>query len=299
VKLKAPLVFDSGPLWRAGAGSPEGVVAAPIGSLYSRTDGGADTAVYRKETGSGNTGWVPVADVYVNASAPAGTPNTGDLWWDSDEVAMGTTLPLGVVNGGTGATSAATARASLAVPGIGNSTTTAGAPTTGTWARGDQWLDSAGVVWTCVTAGTPGVWSAPPGTELVFVQSVTAVTVTASTYATAQLVVDAGTRTYDGSPIIIEFYSPCVQTAGVASCGTIIDLWDGGTELGALADVYSGNTSGQVAGPVFARRRITPSAGSHNYRIGAWVQGGTGYVWAAAVTTGSTFGPMYVRIIRA
>lgn len=47
--------------WTAGAGSPEGVVTAPIGSLYSRTNGGAGTCLYVKESGTGNTGWVAVS----------------------------------------------------------------------------------------------------------------------------------------------------------------------------------------------------------------------------------------------
>lgn len=41
-----------------GTGSPEGVVAAPVGSTYQRRDGGALTSFYVKEVGSGNTGWV-------------------------------------------------------------------------------------------------------------------------------------------------------------------------------------------------------------------------------------------------
>lgn len=44
--------------WIAGTGSPEGVVAANVGCLYSRTDGGAGTTLYVKESGVGNTGWV-------------------------------------------------------------------------------------------------------------------------------------------------------------------------------------------------------------------------------------------------
>lgn len=43
---------------RFGSGSPEGVVTAPVGCLYSRTDGGAGTTLYVKESGTGNTGWV-------------------------------------------------------------------------------------------------------------------------------------------------------------------------------------------------------------------------------------------------
>jgi len=44
----------------AGPGSPNGRgdASAPVGSLYLRTDGGASTSVYVKETGTGNTGWV-------------------------------------------------------------------------------------------------------------------------------------------------------------------------------------------------------------------------------------------------
>jgi len=44
--------------WSAGMGSPEGAVAARVGSLYSRLDGAAGTSLYIKESGTGNTGWV-------------------------------------------------------------------------------------------------------------------------------------------------------------------------------------------------------------------------------------------------
>lgn len=44
--------------WYKGTGSPEGVQTASVGSLYSRTDGGAGTSLYVKESGTGNTGWV-------------------------------------------------------------------------------------------------------------------------------------------------------------------------------------------------------------------------------------------------
>lgn len=60
-----------------GVGTPEASIAAGVGSIYMRTDGGADTSVYRKESGSADTGWVAV-------KAPA-------------------TLPLSIANGGTGA----------------------------------------------------------------------------------------------------------------------------------------------------------------------------------------------------
>ena len=42
----------------SGSGTPENVITAPIGSIYTRTDGGASTTLYVKESGTGNTGWV-------------------------------------------------------------------------------------------------------------------------------------------------------------------------------------------------------------------------------------------------
>ena len=44
--------------WTSGTTSPEGNVTAPVGSIYSNTNGGAGTSFYVKESGSGNTGWV-------------------------------------------------------------------------------------------------------------------------------------------------------------------------------------------------------------------------------------------------
>ncbi|WP_042207430.1 hypothetical protein [Paenibacillus durus] len=57
--------WETNELWHAGSllykkgnGSPEGSVTAPVGTLYARTDGGASTTLYVKQSGSGNTGWV-------------------------------------------------------------------------------------------------------------------------------------------------------------------------------------------------------------------------------------------------
>lgn len=40
------------------SGTPEGVVTAPVGSIYLRDNGGASTTLYVKESGTGNTGWI-------------------------------------------------------------------------------------------------------------------------------------------------------------------------------------------------------------------------------------------------
>jgi hypothetical protein len=44
--------------WTSGSGSPESVVTAPVGSMYTDTAGGAATTLYVKESGTGSTGWI-------------------------------------------------------------------------------------------------------------------------------------------------------------------------------------------------------------------------------------------------
>ncbi len=69
----------SGPTVTAGVGSPEGVLTAPVGSTYSRTDGGTNTATYRKESGSGNTGWVANSAVSGSLSSVRMTVDFGSV----------------------------------------------------------------------------------------------------------------------------------------------------------------------------------------------------------------------------
>ena len=41
-----------------GYGTPEATITKKIGSIYMRLDGGANTSVYIKESGTGSSGWV-------------------------------------------------------------------------------------------------------------------------------------------------------------------------------------------------------------------------------------------------
>ena len=72
-----------------GYGTPEGNVTAGIGAIYMRLDGGAGTAIYAKESGSGNTGWVAMDVVGVIPLSRGGLgvalsdPNADRiLFWD-------------------------------------------------------------------------------------------------------------------------------------------------------------------------------------------------------------------------
>ncbi len=54
-----PTALGAGTLWSSGTGDPNGAVTGSVGDLWSRTDGGANTTLYVKESGAAtNTGWV-------------------------------------------------------------------------------------------------------------------------------------------------------------------------------------------------------------------------------------------------
>lgn len=71
------------PIWTAGTGSPEGALAAPVGSLYLAEDGGAGSTAWIKESGTGNTGWVGIG---AAGGLPAGLASIGGLTVAADRM---------------------------------------------------------------------------------------------------------------------------------------------------------------------------------------------------------------------
>lgn len=68
----------SGAVIRAGSGTPEGSVTAPVSSLYLRSDGASGTTVYSKNSGTGNTGWAPLASSSGTGDASTNTATSVD-----------------------------------------------------------------------------------------------------------------------------------------------------------------------------------------------------------------------------
>lgn len=249
-----------------------------------------DGSAWQNVAGQGKPG-----SVFVGPSTPPGTPTSGDMWYDTDEVA-GLTLPLTLANGGTGGTSAPTARTSLATPFIGNSTVVVGAPTSGTYVRGDHWLDSSNVLWVCTVGGSPGTWiSASSGEELAYNQITTTVNITATTPASAQTIVAGTPRSYDGSPILIQFNAPSILIP--AGAVNVFTLWDGATDLGYLGSIQA-PTGSLIYDTTSAFRRVIPTVGTHAYSIAAWMSGaGTGQ-YQAGPGAPSGYGPVFIRVTR-
>lgn len=88
----------------SGSGAPEGTLSAAVGSLYMRTDGGADTSLYVKESGSGNTGWVAGSggnETLAQTLAIGNTTSGSDISFsDNDKAVFGAGSDLEIYHDG-------------------------------------------------------------------------------------------------------------------------------------------------------------------------------------------------------
>lgn len=101
----------------------------------------------------------------------------------------------------------------------------------------------------------------------------------------------------DGSPVMVEFFCAGAR-ATVDAAGTTDALWftlkvDGSVEeerLGVVGNVAGGYGS---LTPIKLSHRMTPSAGSHTFRVGGWVSNAarTGYIGG-----GSPYPPAWIRV---
>lgn len=126
-----------------------------------------------------------------------------------------------------------------------------------------------------------------PGEELAYNQITANVSLTNASAAQSNLVIEGTTRTYDGSPILVEVFCPVLSN----STQCYLNLFDASTDLGYFT------ATGNTFVPASASRRITPTPGTHNYRIGGWSVGGTGIVTAGTGVI-NNWAPAYLRVTR-
>jgi hypothetical protein len=147
-----------------------------------------------------------------------------------------------------------------------------------------------------VLAGTypnPTFADDPPGTELDYVQITSPVSVTATTEGTANTVVTANSVTFDGSAVIIEFFTNGVING--ANGFTNLCLFQDGSSIGILG--FTGDSAGTDSQAVLIRRRMSPAAGAHTYSIRAFRQTANSTV-AAGAGGAATNMPAYIRITK-
>ena len=136
---------------------------------------------------------------------------------------------------------------------------------------------------------TDAVASTTPQLAEIFYSEITAdVSVTATSAATAQNIINPGNVAYDGTPIMLEFFVSSVNFP--FSGQMVIHLFDGNTDLGYWGQFFN-PTATTLRVSTTLKRRITPTAGLHNYNIRAWSTNG-GNLYAQG------FQPVFLRATR-
>ena len=139
--------------------------------------------------------------------------------------------------------------------------------------------------------------TALPGYQLDYVQITSPVSITATSDATANAIIDGNAVTYDGSTRIkIEFFTPDI-TVPVGNAITVV-LNDGSTDLGRLGTTAN-HTSSSNDQAFYAAAFLTPSAAAHTYHIKAWIfSSATGTIGTGVGGAGVNL-PAWYRITKA
>jgi len=134
------------------------------------------------------------------------------------------------------------------------------------------------------------------GAELSYVAFTADASITATTEATADTVVTAAAVAFDGSPVLIEFFTPASAPQATAAVNLIYYLYDGASSIGLIGQVTN-QASSTRREPTHVARRLTPSIATHTYSIRASTGSGTSTVRAGAGGLGNLV-PGFIRITR-
>ena len=153
--------------------------------------------------------------------------------------------------------------------------TTAGPPTTGTWAAGQEWLDTNDVLYVCTVAGTPGTWvRTGPGIAQAGNNGQQGFTSTVYIPFNPSLSVVTGT-------LVLVILTSNLQNSGAGN-GTYMSFGVSGASTVSPTDTAAiwyvaptANDQGQYSG-VFPLGGLTP--GTNTFQVQARVNGGSGYI---------------------
>lgn len=142
-------------------------------------------------------------------------------------------------------------------------------------------------------AGPKGDTGPAGGAELDYAQITSGPTVSATTEGTASPIVTGASKVYDGTRVIIEFFSPNIARTATTNWITLVFYRD----TAILGQAKLQTQYGQGV-PVFTRVFDTPSAAPHVYKVAGFVDAGSVVVGAGAGGAGNSV-PAYLRVLKA
>jgi hypothetical protein len=142
-----------------------------------------------------------------------------------------------------------------------------------------------------VLGGTGPSYSLPPGYEIGYSQITSNANITDTAESTATSLIPLGPFTFDGSPVLFQFFCILVTDNNAFSDLTIISLFEGATQITRLADQKTLAASGTGTFTISAFYRFTPTAGNHTYKITAFVPSTSGTPAIAAGSGGTSSSP--------
>lgn len=146
--------------------------------------------------------------------------------------------------------------------------------------------------------GTGG--SSAPGFEIGYDQITGVVNIASTTEATGTTIITCAAHTFDGNPVLAQFFAPFVQsTSQTGSQSVTVCLFESSTEIGRLCTWSVAATTPQIAVAMTGLLRFTPSAASHTYTVTAFATNtlGTPQVGAGASGTGA-YNPAFIRFTK-
>lgn len=204
--------------------------------------------------------------------------------------------------GATGVTGATGVQGATGVTGATGAGTTGATGVTGaTGADGATGVTGATGAGTTGATGVTGATGSGGATELDYVEYTGgALSITATSDATAQSVVAGTSQSYAAARIKIECFAPLGEIRHTSACALVFNLYDGSTDLGELGQIENNtnNNGASMGGPVYFVRYLTPTAATHQYILKAWKSVGTANVYG---NTGGTANmvPAFIRVTTA
>jgi len=147
--------------------------------------------------------------------------------------------------------------------------------------------------------GTTLAYTFPPGHEFDYVEStVGTLSPTATTEATAEVIVTGNSVTYDGSTaVIIEAFSPLWSPPASSGAAVVLVLWDdtAAASIGKMG-YHSSQAASRAYEPMTGKRRLTPAAGARIYSLRAYGNGAEIFRGPGGV---GEYMPAFIRITKA